>query len=104
MPIGTRTIRHLNKGYVCMYVCIILFQENISLCCKWSCLRSVKTLTGELIIIIIIIIIIVIVIIIIIVIVIVIIIIIVIVIIIINDNLHSALSKSSKALHNQSKK
>ena len=84
MPIGTRTIRHLNKGYVCMYVCIILFQENISLCCKWSCLRLVKTLTGELIIIIIIII--------------------VIVIIIINDNLHSALSKSSKALHNQSKK
>ena len=71
--------------YVCMYVCIILFQENISLCCKWSCLRLVKTLTGELIIIIIIIII-------------------VIVIIIINDNLHSALSKSSKALHNQSKK
>ena len=70
--------------YVCMYVCIILFQENISLCCKWSCLRLVKTLTGELIIIIIIII--------------------VIVIIIINDNLHSALSKSSKALHNQSKK
>ena len=67
-----------------MYVCIILFQENISLCCKWSCLRLVKTLTGELIIIIIIII--------------------VIVIIIINDNLHSALSKSSKALHNQSKK
>ena len=87
MPIGTRTIRHLNKGYVCMYVCIILFQENISLCSKWSCLRLVKTLTGELIIIIIIIII-----------------IIVIVIIIINDNLHSALSKSSKALHNQSKK
>ena len=84
MPIGTRTIRHLNKGYVCMYVCIILFQENISLCCKWSCLRLVKTLTDELIIIIIIII--------------------VIVIIIINDNLHSALSKSSKALHNQSKK
>ena len=84
MPIGTRTIRHLNKGYVCMYVCIILFQENISLCSKWSCLRLVKTLTGELIIIIIIII--------------------VIVIIIINDNLHSALSKSSKALHNQSKK
>ena len=84
MPIGTRTIRHLNKGYVCMYVCIISFQENISLCCKWSCLRLVKTLTGELIIIIIIII--------------------VIVIIIINDNLHSALSKSSKALHNQSKK
>ena len=83
MPIGTRTIRHLNKGYVCMYVCIILFQENISLCCKWSCLRFAKTLTGELIIIIIII---------------------VIVIIIINDNLHSALSKSSKALHNQSKK
>ena len=81
MPIGTRTIRHLNKGYVCMYVCIILFQENISLCCKWSCLRLIKTLTGELIIIII-----------------------VIVIIIINDNLHSALSKSSKALHNQSKK
>ena len=81
MPIGTRTIRHLNKGYVCMYVCIILFQENISLCCKWSCLRLVKTLTDELIIIII-----------------------VIVIIIINDNLHSALSKSSKALHNQSKK
>ena len=72
-----------------MYVCIILFQENISLCCKWSCLRLVKTLTGELIIMIIIIII---------------IIIIVIVIIIINDNLHSALSKSSKALHNQSKK
>ena len=75
--------------YVCMYVCIILFQENISLCCKWSCLRLVKTLTGELIIIIIIVIV---------------IIIIVIVIIIINDNLHSALSKSSKALHNQSKK
>ena len=79
--------------YVCMYVCIILFQENISLCCKWSCLRLVKTLTGELIIIIIIIIVIVII-----------IIVIVIVIIIINDNLHSALSKSSKALHNQSKK
>ena len=39
------------------YVCIILFQENISLCCKWFCLRLVKTLTGELIIIIIIIII-----------------------------------------------
>ena len=84
MPIGTRTIRHLNKGYVCMYVCIILFQENISLCCKWSCLRLVKTLTGELIIIIIIIII-----------------IIVIVIIIINDNLRRFTIKVKNKSNNQ---
>ena len=24
MPIGTGTIRHFNKGYVCMYVCKVL--------------------------------------------------------------------------------
>ena len=23
MPIGTRRIRHFNKGYVCMYVCMV---------------------------------------------------------------------------------
>ena len=28
VPIGTRTIRHFNKGYVCMYVCMYVTLDN----------------------------------------------------------------------------
>ena len=30
MPIGTKTIRHLNKGHVCMYVCMYVLNLELS--------------------------------------------------------------------------
>ena len=38
MPIGTRTIRHVNKGCVCMYVCMYVCMCVCMCVCMYVCM------------------------------------------------------------------